>query len=105
MREIISYLTFYTQAQLLKILKFNFRILIVQTFRLTAVLTAENCRARNERGERGLVCYLPLSALDIAAKLLKGFCVRLRETAELGRFLVADCGLFRGGTEVLHRLA
>ena len=37
MCEIIPYPTFYTQAELLRILKFNFRILIGQTFSPTAV--------------------------------------------------------------------
>jgi hypothetical protein len=42
MREIISYPAFYTQAELLSILKFNFRILIGQTFSPTAVCAADN---------------------------------------------------------------
>ena len=42
MCEIISYPTFYTQAELLSILKFNFRILIGQTFSPTAVCAADN---------------------------------------------------------------
>ncbi len=50
MREIISYPTFYAQAELLSILKFNFRILIGQTFSPRAVWSAENRRAHNERG-------------------------------------------------------
>ena len=37
MRYIISYPALYTQAQLLRILKLNFRILIAQTFWLAAV--------------------------------------------------------------------
>ena len=59
MCEIISYPTFYTQTELLSILKFNFRILIGQTFSPTAVWSAENRRANNERSGSSLEHELP----------------------------------------------
>ena len=67
MCEIISYPTFYTQAELLSILKFNFRILIGQTFSPTAVCAADNAapttnaaaarwNTRRRRGNSRRIC-------------------------------------------------